>query len=72
MAEASPGASGASGTVVGEDGADLYYCTGFKTFHRLTNTALGCQSTHSGGVPAAMKPNYICFWVILIGSFTSD
>lgn len=55
--------------MVGPDGGGLSYCLGFKAFHGLTNTALGCQSIWLGGVPTAMRPNYICFQVTFIEHF---
>ena len=42
--------------MAGASGAGLNCCSGFKALHRLTS---GLQSTFSGGVPAAMRSNYI-------------
>lgn len=44
-------------------GADLKYCSSFKAFHRLINTALSHQCICSGGVLTAMRSNQICFWI---------
>lgn len=53
--------------MLGADGAGLNCCASFKAFHMLTNM-LVCQSTSSGGVPAAMKSNHICFQVTFLGT----
>lgn len=58
--------------MVGADGVGLNYHSGFKAFHRLTDTALGCWSICSGGVPTAVRPNHICFQVIFTGTFTTS
>ena len=50
----------------------LNYCSGFKAFHGLTNTALHCQSTFLGGVLKARKSNHICFQVIFTGLFSAS
>lgn len=59
--------AGAGGTleVVGAGLNSFPHC---KAFHRLTNTALGCLSIFSGGVPvAAMRSNHICFQFTFTG-----
>lgn len=63
--KASSGADGGIGDGRGGTGLN---CSGFKVFYRLANAALGCQSTFSGGVPAARRSNHICFQFTFIGS----
>lgn len=53
-------------------GAGLNCGSGFKAFYRLTNTALGCWSIFSGGVPGAIRSNPTCFQVTFTRSFTAD
>lgn len=42
---------------------NLNHCSGFKTFLKLTNTALGCQSVCSGGILTAVRSNPI-YWTL--------
>ena len=75
--EDSVGADRASG-IVGAGEADLNYCSGFKAFHRLNKTALGClsiflvgpmqqrsQTTYASGLllPSPSQVLRIAFWL---------
>ena len=51
--------------------AGLNYSS-LKAFHGLTNTALGCWSSFSGEVLAAMRLNHICSWVTFTEPFTAN
>lgn len=55
---------------MGADGTGLNHCSGFKT--SLGQPAQCCQSVCSRGIPAAIRPNHICFQVTLARHFTAN
>lgn len=69
--EASTGAGRTSG-IRRAGRAGLNCCSGFKAAHRRTKVALGCQSIFSGGVPATMSSNHICYQVSFSKTFITN